>query len=476
MKTPTHNTPIDTDEARTLGVLMAPDILDLLEENPEAIPAETDELHARDVADIAQALPRDLVAPFLSALPVERAADVLEYIDEELRAEILETMNVRQAAELVTEMTPDDRADTLESLEQESADEILQEIPAAERAETEKLLGYEPDSAGGLMTTEFVSVSQDTPVEEALGAVRRIARSERVEAMNTIYTTDTRGRLQGVLSLRELLAAPEGAKVADVAWQEVQTVPVTADREQVARVTREYDLVAVPVVDDSGVIQGVVTVDDVIDALVEEHTEDVQRFGGMEALDMPYTQIGFFQMIGKRAPWLAALFLSEMLTTTAMGHFQGELAKAVVLALFVPLIISSGGNSGSQATSLIIRSLALGEIKLRDWWKIVLRELPSGLMLGAILGLLGIARILLWQHLGIADYPHPNLLALTVGSALVGVVTFGSLAGSMLPFILQKLGFDPASASAPFVATLVDVTGLSIYFYVALLILRGTML
>ena len=476
MKTPTHNAPIDTDEARPLGVLMAPDILDLLEDNPEAIPAETEELHARDVADIAQALPRDLVAPFLSALPVERAADVLEYIDEELRAEILETMNVRQAAELVTEMTPDDRADTLESLEQESADEILQEIPAAERAETEKLLGYEPDSAGGLMTTEFVSVSQDTPVEEALGAVRRIARSERVEAMNTIYTTDTRGRLQGVLSLRELLAAPEGAKVADVAWQEVQTVPVSADREQVARVTREYDLVAVPVVDDNGVIQGVVTVDDVIDALVEEHTEDVQRFGGMEALDMPYTQIGFLQMIGKRAPWLAALFLSEMLTTTAMGHFQGELEKAVVLALFVPLIISSGGNSGSQATSLIIRSLALGEIKLRDWWKIVLRELPSGLMLGAILGLLGIARILLWQHLGIADYPHPNLLALTVGSALVGVVTFGSLAGSMLPFILQKLGFDPASASAPFVATLVDVTGLSIYFYVALLILRGTML
>jgi len=256
----------------------------------------------------------------------------------------------------------------------------------------------------------------------------------------------------------------------------VQTVPVTSDREEVAKLVREYDLVAVPVVDENGVIQGVVTVDDVIDALVEEHTEDVQRFGGMEALDMPYTQIGFFSMIGKRAPWLAALFLSEMLTTTAMGHFQGELEKAVVLALFVPLIISSGGNSGSQATSLIIRSLALGEINLRDWWKIMLRELPSGLMLGTILGLMGIGRILLWQNLGIANYPHPNLLALTIGVALVGVVTFGSLAGSMLPFILQKLGFDPASASAPFVATLVDVTGLSIYFYVALLILRGTLL
>jgi magnesium transporter len=477
MKTPTHNPPVEVDEEEgTVGALLAPDILVMLEESPDAIAAETEELHAKDLADVAQALPREMVAPFLSALPVERAADVLEYLNEDLRSEVLETMSVRQAAELVTEMTPDDRADTLEGLEEETTEGILSEIPAAERAETEKLLSYDPNSAGGLMTTEFVSVSQDTPVDEALAAVRRIARSERREAMNTIYTTDSAGRVQGVMSLRELLAAPEGAKVSDVAWQEVQTVPLTADREEVAQLVREYDLVAVPVVDRFGVIHGVVTVDDVIDALVEEHTEDVQRFGGMEALDMPYTQIGFFSMIGKRAPWLAALFLSEMLTTTAMGHFQGELEKAVVLALFVPLIISSGGNSGSQATSLIIRSLALGEIKLRDWWKIMLRELPSGLTLGAILGMMGIARILIWQNLGIAHYPHPNLLALTIGVALVGVVTFGSLAGSMLPFILQRLGFDPASASAPFVATLVDVTGLSIYFYVALLILSGTLL
>jgi len=475
-KPPPYKPKVEDEEKRPLAFLLVPDILVMLEETPEAIAAETEELHAKDLAIVAEALPPQMVAPFLSALPVERAADVLEYLNEELRAEVLETMSVRQAAELVTEMTPDDRADVLEDLHEESAEEILSEIPAAERAETEKLLAYEPDSAGGLMTTEFVSVSEDTPVEEALAAVRRIARSERREAMNTIYTTDSAGRVQGVMSLRDLLAAPEGAKVLDIAWQEVKTVPATADREEVARLTREYDLVAVPVVDDNGVIQGVVTVDDVIDALVEEHTEDVQRFGGMEALDMPYTQIGFFSMIGKRAPWLAALFLSEMLTTTAMGHFQGELEKAVVLALFVPLIISSGGNSGSQATSLIIRSLALGEIRLHDWWRIALRELPSGLMLGAILGLMGIARILLWQHLGFAQYPHPNLLALTIGVALVGVVTFGSLAGSMLPFVLQRLGFDPASASAPFVATLVDVTGLSIYFYVALLILSGTLL
>jgi magnesium transporter len=476
VKTPTQNQPILDDDKLPLAALLLPDILVMLEESPDAIPAETEELHANDLATLAEALPREMVAPFLSALPVERAADVLEYLDEDLRSEVLETMTARQAAELVTEMTPDDRADTLEGLEEESAEEILSEIPAAERAETEKLLAYEPDTAGGLMTTEFVSVSEDTPVDEALAAVRRIARSEHREAMNTIYTTDSAGRLQGVMSLRELLAAPEGGKVSDIAWEEVQMVPVTADREEVARLTREYDLVAVPVVDENGVIQGVVTVDDVIDALVEEHTEDVQRFGGMEALDEPYTQIGFFSMIRKRAPWLAALFLSEMLTTTAMGHFQDELARAVVLALFIPLIISSGGNSGSQATSLIIRALALQELRLRDWWKVMLRELPSGLMLGTILGLMGIARILIWQHLGIMSYPHPNLLALTIGVALVGVVAFGSLAGAMLPFVLQRLGFDPASASAPFVATLVDVTGLSIYFYVALLILRGTLL
>ena len=478
MKPPPYNPQVEVDEEQSLAALLVPDILVMLEETPEAIAAETEELHAKDLATVAEALPQEMVAPFLSALPVERAADVLEYLNEDLRTEVLETMSTRQAAELVTEMTPDDRADVLEGLEEETTEEILSEIPAAERAETEKLLAYEPDTAGGLMTTEFVSVSEDTPVEEAFAAVRRIARSERREAMNTIYTTDAAGRVKGVMSLRELLAAPEGGKVSDIAWEEVQTVPVTADREEVARITREYDLVAVPVVDDDGVIQGVVTVDDVIDALVEEHTEDVQRFGGMEALDEPYTQISFVTMIRKRAPWLAALFIGEMLTTIPMKYFEGELQHAIVLGLFIPLIISSGGNSGSQATSLIIRSLALEEIKLRDWWRIFLRELPSGFALGLILGVIGIVRILLWQYFGIAGGygPHYLLVALTVAIALVGVVTFGSLAGSMLPFVLRRFGFDPASASAPFVATLVDVTGLSIYFYVALLMLRGTLL
>jgi magnesium transporter len=239
---------------------------------------------------------------------------------------------------------------------------------------------------------------------------------------------------------------------------------------------RRHDRTALPVVDSSGVLVGIVTVDDVLDVAEEEATEDIQKLGGTEALDDPYLAVTMPVLIKKRASWLVMLFLGEMLTATAMSFFEREISKAVVLALFIPLIISSGGNSGSQAATLIIRALALGEIRLQDWWKVALRELPSGLMLGAILGVLGVARIMIWQHLGIAVYQYPNLLALTIGVALTGVVTFGSLAGSMLPFVLQRLGFDPASASAPFVATLVDVTGLSIYFYVALLILHGTLL
>src|SRR4051794_32735645 len=276
---------------------------------------------------------------------------------------------------------------------------------------------------------------------------------------------------------RRLITGEPSAPVLSVALprRPVTVAPLT-DREEVARLISKYDLLAVPVV-EHGRILGIVTVDDVIDAILAETTEDVQKFGGMEALDEPYMEISIPKMLRKRAGWLAALFIGEMLTATAMGYFEGEIAHAVVLALFVPLIISSGGNSGSQATSLIIRAMALREVRLRDWWRVAIRELPSGVALGLFLGLIGAARILLWQYLGWYDYgPHYRLVALTVSCALLGVVTFGSLTGSMLPFVLRKLGFDPASASAPFVATLVDVTGLIIYFSVALLILRGTLL
>jgi magnesium transporter len=269
-----------------------------------------------------------------------------------------------------------------------------------------------------------------------------------------------------VASLRDLLVA-DRAQPVTVAADRRPPLSVTAgvDREDVARMISKYNLLALPVVDGDRRVLGIVTVDDVIDTLVREVTEDVQKFGGMEALDEPYTDIKFWSMIRKRAGWLCALFLSEMLTATAMQHFEGEIEKAAVLAMFIPLVMSSGGNSGSQATSLIIRALALREIKLRDWWRIAMRELPTGLTLGAILGVIGFTRIELWQNFHLYNYGvHHILVAMTVGVALVGIVAFGSLAGSMLPFVLKRIGFDPASASAPFVATLVDVTGLIIYF------------
>jgi magnesium transporter len=291
--------------------------------------------------------------------------------------------------------------------------------------------------------------------------------------MNTVYVTAADRRLVGVMSLRELLGAPEGASVTDIMHTEVRQVHTGTDRNEVASMIAEYDLTALPVVDEDGRLAGMVTVDDVIDVIQETQTEDVQRFGGLEALEDPYMRSGFFELLKKRAGWLCVLFLGEMLTATAMGFFENEIAHAVVLALFVPLIISSGGNSGSQATSLIIRALALREVTTKDWWRVALRELPAGIVLGALLGMLGVLRVFVWQYFGIYDYgPHHTLIAVTVGISLLGVVTFGTLTGSMLPFALLRVGFDPASASAPLVATLVDVTGLVIYFSVALLLLK----
>jgi magnesium transporter len=339
------------------------------------------------------------------------------------------------------------------------------------------LLRYAPETAGGIMTTEFVAVPTTHTVGEALAYVSEVGRTK--ETIYTIYCVDPlTGTLAHVVSLRDLMLADRSTRVADVGnRRKPLSVSPATDREDVARTISKYNLLAVPVVDETGHMLGIVTVDDVIDALVREQTEDVQKFGGMEALDEPYTQISFRSMIKKRAGWLCALFLSEMLTATAMQHFEGEISKAVVLAMFIPLVMSSGGNSGSQATSLIIRALALREIKVGDWWRIAMRELPTGLTLGAILGVIGFVRIELWQRLHLFNYgPSHTLVALTVGFALVGIVGFGSLAGSMLPFLLKRIGFDPASASAPFVATLVDVTGLIIYFSVAFVMLRGTLL
>ena len=373
-------------EKRPLAALLVPDLLELLEEAPESVGPQTEELHPADLADIAEAMPEASVRAFLAALGNERAAEVLEYLDDDLRTQFLEELTAREAASIVAEMTPDERADALDELDEETADEILSELEPREKAETERLLQYDSYSAGGLMTTEFISVEESLSVEEALSAVRTMARGGRREAMYTIYTTDVQHRLRGVLSLRELLAAAEGARVADLAWTEVVSVAPDVSQEEVSQLISNYDLVTLPVVDVDRRLLGVVTVDDVIDVIQEEQTEDAQKFGGMEALEEPYMQIGLWQNVRKRGGWLAVLALSEMLTASAMANYEAEIGRVPLLSQFIPLIMSSGGNSGSQATSLIIRAMALDEVRLADWWRIVLREFPAGLILGVLLG------------------------------------------------------------------------------------------
>ncbi len=374
-------------------------------------------------------------------------------------------------------MSADRQADVLRDLDSDLRERFLGRFDAETRASLTQLLAYPENTAGALMTTEFVSAPSTWTVAETLDHIRKVERTR--ETVYAIYILDPRTRkLMRGISLRRLITSPPQVTLLSVAARRrpVSVSPQT-DREEVARLISKYDLLAVPVIDRAGHMLGIVTVDDIIDAIIAVGTEDVQKFGGTEALDEPYMQISFGTMVQKRAGWLCALFVSEMLTTTAMQHFGDELQKAIVLALFVPLIMSSGGNSGSQATSLLIRALALREVTLADWWRVMVRELPMGLTLGCILGIIALARITLWQQAGFFDYGiHWPLIALTVATSLVGIVTFGSVVGSMLPFLLKRVGFDPASASAPFIATLVDVTGLVIYFSVASLILGGRLL
>ena len=392
------------------------------------------------------------------------------------QGDLILALPVRDRMSWMRILAPDDAADLLQAAASEERAQLLDLLDAPTRKEVTALLAYAEDDAGGLMSPRFARVRPDMTVDEAISYLRKQAR-EHVETIYYAYVLDAEQHLLGVVSFRELFSASADRLVRDVMRTEVVTVNEGMDQEAVSRIVFEHGLVAIPVVDAEHRMKGIVTVDDIVDVVEEEATEDIQKIGGMEALDAPYLQIGLGSMIKKRAVWLAALFLSEMLTTTAMTHFADEIAHAVVLALFLPLIISSGGNSGSQASTLVIRAMALGEVKLTDVLRVIRREIASGFALGVILGCIGVLRILLWQTIGWYNYgPHVMVIALTIGVSLIGVVMFGSIAGSMLPFVLRRLGLDPASASAPFVATLVDVTGLIIYFSVASLILRGTLL
>jgi magnesium transporter len=425
----------------------------------------------------------------LSALDVSEAARILAKMPEERAVRILDRPELRNASGILAVMTGSDAARLLHGMSNDRVADVLLEMDTDVRARLfttlnepvrvaiQHLMGYPPRTAGGIMTTEFVSVPATWTVAQTMDHVRQVERSR--ETVYAIYVLDDDNHaLLQVVTLRRLITGAPDACILTVAQRGTPvTAPALMKQEDVARLIRRHDLLALPIVDDRGGMLGIVTVDDVIDTMIADQTEDVQKFGGMEALGKPYMKIDFLDMIRKRAGWLCALFLGEMLTASAMQYFEGELEKAIVLTLFVPLIMSSGGNSGSQATSLIIRALALGELKLSDWWRVALRELPTGFVLGMILGIVGMVRVIVWQKIGLYDYgPHWILIGLTVFGALIGIVTFGSLSGSMLPFLLQRLRLDPATASAPFVATLVDVTGLVIYFSVALLILSGTVL
>ena len=464
-----------------VGKILEPEIRSLIEaRNFGALREVFREWPPADVAEVILDLPEDEQVIIFRVLPHTLAADVFEYLDFDAQQKLLHAMAHEQVVAILNEMSPDDRTAFLEELPSAAARQLIRLLTPEERRIAQSLLGYPEDSVGRLMTPDFIAVKEDWTVQQVLDYIREHGRDS--ETLNVIYVVDERGKVIDDIRMREFLLRPPGSAVRDMMEKVFVTLNATDSQQDALNVFRKYDRTALPVVDSSGVLVGIVTIDDMLDVAEAEATEDIQKFGGMEALDEPYMRIPLWRMVRKRAGWLVILFLGETLTATAMANYQAELAKALVLALFLPLIISSGGNSGSQASTLMIRAMALGEVTLRDWWQVMRRELQAGLFLGAILGAIGVARVGAWAIVG-EQYLHQQpygahwpLVALTVGIALVGVVLWGTLSGSMLPFILRRVGADPAASSAPFVATLVDVTGLIIYFSIALLIMRGVML
>lgn len=409
-----------------------------------------------------QALPREEADEFfLSLAPVEQAS-------------LLRALPPGERRLWMRLLPPDDAVDLIQEAPPEERPQLFDMLDDATRTEVRALLAYAEDEAGGLMNPRFARVRPDMTADEAVSYLRK--QAGQVETLYYAYVLDEEQRLEGVLSLRELFQAPGSRLVREMMHTEVVTVPEDLDQEAVARLYVEQDLLAIPVLDRVGRMKGIITFDDIADVVREEATEDAQKLGGMAALEEPYLKAPLTELVRKRAGWLTVLFVGELLTATAMAYFEEEIARAVVLALFVPLIISSGGNSGSQATTLVIRAMAVGEVKIRDWWRVLRREVRTGAVLGAVLGTLGLLRVVLWQVVGGVYGEHYLLLGLTVGITLADVVLWGCLVGAMLPFVFRRLGLDPASASAPFVATLVDVTGLLIYFTVAILLLSGTLL
>lgn len=453
-----------------------PNLAELLSQrNFAGVKSALANLPPADSAEAMAGLSPGEQAVLFRLLSTDKAAELFEYLPVDAQEQLLQAMGNEDAARILEAMAADERTALLEELPTQVCARLVDFLSPEERAVALKLLDYPEDSVGRLMTSEYFVIRDEWTASQVLDHIRHHG-SDR-ETLNVLYVVDGEGRLLDDVRIREFLLCPLNKKVCELRDGVFTALHATDHQETAVAAFRKYDRTVLPVIDGLGGLVGIVTVDDVLDVAEEEATEDIQKIGGMEQLDEPYMDISLGRLIRKRATWLIVLFLGEMLTATAMGHFEDEIAKAVVLAMFVPLIISSGGNSGSQAATLIIRAMAIGEIRLSDWWRVMRREILSGLFLGLILAAIGTLRIAVWSKIFPGVYgPHWPLVAATVGISLIGVVLWGTLSGSMLPFLLKRLGLDPATSSAPFVATLVDVTGLVIYFAVGGMILRGTLL
>jgi magnesium transporter len=427
-----------------------------------------------DVADLINEYP-EYEARIVANMAIHRAASVFKILDIAQQKDIVKELPSAKTAELLNELPADDRTDFLEELPKAAIRDLIKLLDPEERKITLSLLGYPEDSVGRLMTPDYVYVYLHNTMAEVFDTIRKYARNS--ETIDVIYVIDENGQLIDDVRIRDIILASPDKKIEDVIDGRVVSLEVNDDQENASQVFKMNNRVALPVVDENNILLGIVTIDDMLWVANEEFSEDMQKMGGTEALNEPYLDIPLLKLFRKRVGWLIILFIGELLTATAMGYFEDEIAKALILALFVPLIISSGGNSGSQASTLIIQAMAVGEIYISDWWRVLKREIISGILLGTVLGILGFFRVAIWHSIIPNVYgPHWAMIGATVGFSLIGVVLWGTLTGSMLPILLKKLGADPAVSSAPFVATLVDVTGLIIYFSFAYLFLQGLLL
>jgi len=443
----------------------------------KAAKQELNNVEPFEIAEVIEDLSKSEQIILFRLLPRELAKEAFKHLSHDEQEDIIEGLaaNVNKVTGLLNDLDPDDRTAFFEELPGEVSQRLLSMLSAEEREITTQLLGYPEDSIGRLMTPEYVAIKPYYTIEQALEAIRTFGRDS--ETLNVVYIVDDNGKLIDDVRIKEIILAKPTQVISEITDNRFVALNAYDDQEVAVQIFQDHDRVALPVIDTAGVLIGIVTFDDVMDVAEEESTEDFQKFGGTEGLDLSYTKTSLLEMVKKRSGWLIVLFFGQMLTATAMTYFEDELATAVMLVLFIPLIISSGGNTGSQAASLIIRSLALGELKLKNWWYVMRKEIFSGILLGVILGLIGFLRIFVWQKAGIYDYGDFWIwIAASVALSLIFVVLWGTLSGSMIPFILRRMKLDPATASAPFVATFVDVTGLIIYFTIAAMLLTGKLL